>query len=54
MRLQAPPPAEEEDESASRRSDLDKALKALLVDEARVKIDPATGEILDSDGENRP
>jgi hypothetical protein len=33
------------------RSDLDRALEALLVDEVRVKIDPATGEIISPDGQ---
>ena len=33
------------------KSDLDRALEALLVGEATVKIDPATGEVLERNGE---
>ena len=41
-------PAEKE------RSELDRALEQLLVGETRVKVDPATGQIVTSDGENSP
>jgi hypothetical protein len=35
-------------------SELDRALERLLVGDARVKVDPATGQILPPDGENSP
>jgi hypothetical protein len=45
MRVEQPRPAEEEETPAAEKSDLDKALEALLVGEVRVKIDPATGQV---------
>ena len=43
MTIERPP--EEE------KSDLDKALEALLVGEATVKIDPTTGRVISPDGQ---
>jgi hypothetical protein len=39
--------AEQEKE---RRAELERALKELLVGEHRVKIDPASGQVIDGDG----
>ena len=51
MRVEPPASGREDEgegeESASEKSELDKALEALLVDETRVRIDPATGQIVE-------
>jgi len=52
MRVEPPPPSGREDESegeepAPEKSELDKALEALLVDEPSVRIDPATGQVVE-------
>lgn len=36
------------------RSDLDRALERLMVGEVRVKVDPATGQTISTDGEKSP
>ena len=40
-----------EDPENDTRSDLERALEALLVGEVRVKVDPATGQVIAPDGE---
>jgi len=45
MKVEPPPPPDTQ-EPSSEKSELDKALEALLVGETRVRIDPATGAIV--------
>ena len=49
MKVEPPAPSqqEEDEEPAPEKSELDKALEALLVGEARVWIDPATGQVVE-------
>ena len=47
MRVQPPPPAEEPGEPTLEKSELDRALEALLVGETSVRVDPATGQIVE-------
>jgi hypothetical protein len=52
MRAEPPPPAPEDDGEGeegptSEKSELDKALEELLVEETRIRIDPATGQVVE-------
>jgi hypothetical protein len=51
MTVEPPPPAPEDEgereEPASEKSELDKALEALLVEETQVHIDPTTGQVVE-------
>ena len=47
MTIETPTPGE-------KKSELDRALEALLVGEVRIKIDPATGLVVGADGEKPP
>ena len=51
MTVEPPPPAAEDvgdgEEPASEKSELDKALEALLVEETKIRIDPATGQVVE-------
>jgi len=51
MTVEPPPPAHEDEgekeEPTPEKSELDKALEALLVEETTVHIDPATGQVVE-------
>ena len=51
MRAEPPPVGPEDEgereEATSEKSELDKALEALLVEETKVRIDPATGQVVE-------
>ena len=51
MTAEPPPPADDE-KSEKPESAIDRALKALLVDDVSVVIDPATGDVASVDGQS--